>query len=204
MDLRPEASPPESLAMAFVCEYSFSREAGRKAWSPGLAASVAVIMWRQRIPSILGNALSQRDAPHRNFFFFDGLKGSGVVDYFEYSKLLSKPSPVLQRLLHINSQIMIHFTSEPVDMSEADLCFTCASCSGAVSEQADWQRLRSTMQSDWHAGTHTWAPLHLLPLPLIHKPLPNRLTEFSAKLSIRLSITSSIFSAALFLTRLIM
>ncbi|XP_076832419.1 SUMO-activating enzyme subunit 1 isoform X2 [Brachyhypopomus gauderio] len=26
-------------------------------------------------------ALSQRDAPHRNFFFFDGLKGSGVVDY---------------------------------------------------------------------------------------------------------------------------
>ncbi|XP_051521347.1 SUMO-activating enzyme subunit 1 [Myxocyprinus asiaticus] len=27
-------------------------------------------------------ALSQRDAPHRNFFFFDGLKGSGVVDYF--------------------------------------------------------------------------------------------------------------------------
>lgn len=27
-------------------------------------------------------ALSQRDAPHRNFFFFDGLKGNGVVDYF--------------------------------------------------------------------------------------------------------------------------
>ncbi|XP_048837220.1 SUMO-activating enzyme subunit 1 [Brienomyrus brachyistius] len=27
-------------------------------------------------------ALSQRDAPHRNFFFFDGSKGSGVVDYF--------------------------------------------------------------------------------------------------------------------------
>ncbi|TRY99758.1 hypothetical protein DNTS_020933 [Danionella cerebrum] len=27
-------------------------------------------------------ALSQRDAPHRNFFFFDGLKGSGIVDYF--------------------------------------------------------------------------------------------------------------------------
>lgn len=27
-------------------------------------------------------ALSQRDAPHRNFFFFDGMKGSGVVDYF--------------------------------------------------------------------------------------------------------------------------
>ncbi|XP_064157391.1 SUMO-activating enzyme subunit 1 [Anguilla rostrata] len=27
-------------------------------------------------------ALSQRDAPHRNFFFFDGLKGSGVVDFF--------------------------------------------------------------------------------------------------------------------------
>ncbi|KAM6959071.1 SUMO-activating enzyme subunit 1 [Aplochiton taeniatus] len=27
-------------------------------------------------------ALSQRDAPHRNFFFFDGRKGSGVVDYF--------------------------------------------------------------------------------------------------------------------------
>uniref|UniRef100_A0A8C4X2B1 SUMO-activating enzyme subunit 1 n=1 Tax=Erpetoichthys calabaricus TaxID=27687 RepID=A0A8C4X2B1_ERPCA len=25
-------------------------------------------------------ALSQRDAPHRNFFFFDGIKGSGVVD----------------------------------------------------------------------------------------------------------------------------
>ncbi|XP_048120634.1 SUMO-activating enzyme subunit 1 [Alosa alosa] len=27
-------------------------------------------------------ALSQRDAPHRNFFFFDGVNGSGVVDYF--------------------------------------------------------------------------------------------------------------------------
>ncbi|KAE8294949.1 SUMO-activating enzyme subunit 1 Ubiquitin-like 1-activating enzyme E1A [Larimichthys crocea] len=27
-------------------------------------------------------ALSQRDAPHRNFFFFDGRKGNGVVDYF--------------------------------------------------------------------------------------------------------------------------
>ncbi|XP_013887816.1 SUMO-activating enzyme subunit 1 [Austrofundulus limnaeus] len=27
-------------------------------------------------------ALSQRDAPHRNFFFFDGRKGHGVVDYF--------------------------------------------------------------------------------------------------------------------------
>lgn len=27
-------------------------------------------------------ALSQRDTPHRNFFFFDGRKGSGVVDYF--------------------------------------------------------------------------------------------------------------------------
>lgn len=27
-------------------------------------------------------ALSQRDAPHRNLFFFDGRKGSGVVDYF--------------------------------------------------------------------------------------------------------------------------
>ncbi|XP_066519816.1 SUMO-activating enzyme subunit 1 [Hoplias malabaricus] len=26
-------------------------------------------------------ALSQRDAPHRNYFFFDGLKGSGVVDF---------------------------------------------------------------------------------------------------------------------------
>lgn len=28
----------------------------------------------------LVKALSQRDAPHRNFFFFDGMKGSGVVD----------------------------------------------------------------------------------------------------------------------------
>lgn len=27
-------------------------------------------------------ALSQRDAPHRNFFFFDGRKGNGVVDFF--------------------------------------------------------------------------------------------------------------------------
>ncbi|KAM4566838.1 SUMO-activating enzyme subunit 1 [Odontesthes bonariensis] len=27
-------------------------------------------------------ALSQRDSPHRNFFFFDGRKGNGVVDYF--------------------------------------------------------------------------------------------------------------------------
>uniref|UniRef100_A0A3B4TBJ8 SUMO1 activating enzyme subunit 1 n=2 Tax=Seriola TaxID=8160 RepID=A0A3B4TBJ8_SERDU len=27
-------------------------------------------------------ALSQRDPPHRNFFFFDGRKGNGVVDYF--------------------------------------------------------------------------------------------------------------------------
>ncbi|XP_055752078.1 SUMO-activating enzyme subunit 1-like [Salvelinus fontinalis] len=27
-------------------------------------------------------ALSQRDTPHKNFFFFDGMKGSGVVDYF--------------------------------------------------------------------------------------------------------------------------
>uniref|UniRef100_H3D7D5 SUMO1 activating enzyme subunit 1 n=1 Tax=Tetraodon nigroviridis TaxID=99883 RepID=H3D7D5_TETNG len=27
-------------------------------------------------------AISQRDPPHRNFFFFDGRKGSGVVDYF--------------------------------------------------------------------------------------------------------------------------
>ncbi|PWA15660.1 hypothetical protein CCH79_00019157 [Gambusia affinis] len=27
-------------------------------------------------------ALSQRDAPHRNFFFFDGRKGNGMVDYF--------------------------------------------------------------------------------------------------------------------------
>ncbi|XP_062329654.1 SUMO-activating enzyme subunit 1 [Osmerus eperlanus] len=27
-------------------------------------------------------ALSQRDTPHRNFFFFDGRRGSGVVDYF--------------------------------------------------------------------------------------------------------------------------
>ncbi|XP_029373184.1 SUMO-activating enzyme subunit 1 isoform X2 [Echeneis naucrates] len=27
-------------------------------------------------------ALSQRDAPHRNFFFFDGRKGNGVIDYF--------------------------------------------------------------------------------------------------------------------------
>uniref|UniRef100_A0A3B3Z6V8 THIF-type NAD/FAD binding fold domain-containing protein n=1 Tax=Periophthalmus magnuspinnatus TaxID=409849 RepID=A0A3B3Z6V8_9GOBI len=27
-------------------------------------------------------ALSQRDAPHRNFFFFDACKGNGVVDYF--------------------------------------------------------------------------------------------------------------------------
>uniref|UniRef100_H2L7U0 SUMO1 activating enzyme subunit 1 n=1 Tax=Oryzias latipes TaxID=8090 RepID=H2L7U0_ORYLA len=27
-------------------------------------------------------ALSQRDVPHRNFFFFDGRKGHGMVDYF--------------------------------------------------------------------------------------------------------------------------
>uniref|UniRef100_A0A1A7YCK2 SUMO-activating enzyme subunit 1 n=1 Tax=Iconisemion striatum TaxID=60296 RepID=A0A1A7YCK2_9TELE len=27
-------------------------------------------------------ALSQRDAPHRNFFFFDARKGNGVVDFF--------------------------------------------------------------------------------------------------------------------------
>lgn len=27
-------------------------------------------------------ALSQRDPPHRNFFFFDARKGNGVVDYF--------------------------------------------------------------------------------------------------------------------------
>ncbi|KAM7398887.1 hypothetical protein PAMP_018192 [Pampus punctatissimus] len=27
-------------------------------------------------------ALSQRDPPHRNFFFFDGRKGNGTVDYF--------------------------------------------------------------------------------------------------------------------------
>ncbi|CAL8334572.1 unnamed protein product [Boreogadus saida] len=27
-------------------------------------------------------ALSQRDAPHKNIFFFDGRKGNGVVDYF--------------------------------------------------------------------------------------------------------------------------
>ncbi|XP_034024552.1 SUMO-activating enzyme subunit 1 [Thalassophryne amazonica] len=27
-------------------------------------------------------ALSHRDAPHRNFFFFDGRKGNGVVSYF--------------------------------------------------------------------------------------------------------------------------
>uniref|UniRef100_A0A8C6U089 SUMO1 activating enzyme subunit 1 n=1 Tax=Neogobius melanostomus TaxID=47308 RepID=A0A8C6U089_9GOBI len=27
-------------------------------------------------------ALYQRDAPHRNFFFFDARKGNGVVDYF--------------------------------------------------------------------------------------------------------------------------
>lgn len=27
-------------------------------------------------------ALSQRDPPHRNFFFFDGRKGNGVVDFF--------------------------------------------------------------------------------------------------------------------------
>uniref|UniRef100_A0A3P9HH24 SUMO1 activating enzyme subunit 1 n=1 Tax=Oryzias latipes TaxID=8090 RepID=A0A3P9HH24_ORYLA len=27
-------------------------------------------------------ALSQRDVPHRNFFFFDGRKGNGMVDYF--------------------------------------------------------------------------------------------------------------------------
>jgi len=27
-------------------------------------------------------AISQRDAPHRNFFFFDGVNGGGVVDYF--------------------------------------------------------------------------------------------------------------------------
>ncbi|KAM6933894.1 SUMO-activating enzyme subunit 1 [Xenentodon cancila] len=27
-------------------------------------------------------ALSQRDVPHRNFFFFDGRKGNGVVDFF--------------------------------------------------------------------------------------------------------------------------
>ncbi|XP_057695203.1 SUMO-activating enzyme subunit 1 isoform X2 [Corythoichthys intestinalis] len=27
-------------------------------------------------------ALSQRDAPHRNFFFFDARKGNGIVDYF--------------------------------------------------------------------------------------------------------------------------
>lgn len=27
-------------------------------------------------------ALSQRDTPHRNFFFFDGRKGNGIVDYF--------------------------------------------------------------------------------------------------------------------------
>ncbi|CAJ1064834.1 SUMO-activating enzyme subunit 1 [Xyrichtys novacula] len=27
-------------------------------------------------------ALSQRDPPHRNFFFFDGRKGNGMVDYF--------------------------------------------------------------------------------------------------------------------------
>ncbi|XP_003968748.1 SUMO-activating enzyme subunit 1 [Takifugu rubripes] len=27
-------------------------------------------------------ALSQRDPPHRNFFFFDGRTGNGVVDYF--------------------------------------------------------------------------------------------------------------------------
>lgn len=31
---------------------------------------------------LLSQALSQRDPPHRNFFFFDGLKGNGVVDYF--------------------------------------------------------------------------------------------------------------------------
>uniref|UniRef100_A0A8C6LFD1 SUMO1 activating enzyme subunit 1 n=1 Tax=Nothobranchius furzeri TaxID=105023 RepID=A0A8C6LFD1_NOTFU len=27
-------------------------------------------------------ALSQRDAPHRNFFFFDARKGNGMVDFF--------------------------------------------------------------------------------------------------------------------------
>lgn len=27
-------------------------------------------------------AISQRDAPHKNFFFFDGRRGSGVVDFF--------------------------------------------------------------------------------------------------------------------------
>lgn len=31
---------------------------------------------------VLPQAISQRDSPHRNFFFFDGRKGNGVVDYF--------------------------------------------------------------------------------------------------------------------------
>ncbi|KAG7215387.1 hypothetical protein INR49_022555 [Caranx melampygus] len=35
-----------------------------------------------RVLGKLSAALSQRDAPHRNFFFFDGRKGNGVVDYF--------------------------------------------------------------------------------------------------------------------------
>lgn len=52
-------------------------------------------------------ALSQRDAPHRNFFFFDGLKGSGVVDYFgpkwrqsSSSVVFFLPSPLVFVTIH--------------------------------------------------------------------------------------------------------
>lgn len=29
---------------------------------------------------VFPQALSQRDPPHNNFFFFDGMKGSGIVE----------------------------------------------------------------------------------------------------------------------------
>ena len=33
-----------------------------------------------KLSLFLSQALSQRDPPHNNFFFFDGMKGSGVVE----------------------------------------------------------------------------------------------------------------------------
>ncbi|XP_036417254.1 SUMO-activating enzyme subunit 1 [Colossoma macropomum] len=60
---------PELLPDSFV-SYCFSEMAP-------VCAVVGGVLGQEIV-----KALSQRDAPHRNFFFFDGLKGSGVVDYF--------------------------------------------------------------------------------------------------------------------------
>ncbi|KAM9317538.1 SUMO-activating enzyme subunit 1 [Pholidichthys leucotaenia] len=63
------ALTPDLVGDEFI-SYCFSE-------MPAVCAVVGGVLGQEVV-----KALSQRDAPHRNFFFFDGRKSHGVVDYF--------------------------------------------------------------------------------------------------------------------------